>query len=771
MSENMKILDSDTREMITQFVSEGLDSLDTNEPYVEYLREYDNSEHVNAIFRVFHTLKGLSGFFDLKITKKVTHEAETLLDLIRKQNKPQNEDTITVIFQTFDFLRDILYKVSTDFTDESAGIIAEDMILILKDCLEKVKNPINIEDYFSEDSYMLKEPSTEIVEEVLESDSNSGLNINLDDVNEEVIEEVSNSNITFESEFDDSILTDELLDQFLVNAFELIDLVDKNLIELEKNPDNTKLIPETFGAVHSLKGNSGFMGLSEIEDLAMDMETILDSLRSGDLTPEPHIITIILSNSEIIRNLLDTLQEKSSAHTKKENKYIESPTPVNTNEIVEISETPKTENKVQKSPIAPVDNSATFTPKEVDANAGQHSAHIQKKDIRVETIKIDKLFDLVGELITIEAMVTNNPDLIGLDLPNFNKSANMLNKITRELQEISMSIRMMPLEGTFNKMKRLVRDVSIKMNKKVNLLISGADTEMDKNVIDEIADPLVHLLRNSVDHGIENIEQRIANGKSEIGTIKLGAKYEGNEILITIEDDGAGIIRDKILAKAEEKGILKVSPDLMSDKDVFKLIFEPGFSTAAQITDISGRGVGMDVVKKNIEKLHGSIDVDSIAGKGTKITLRIPLTLAIMESMIIRIGESRYALPILAINESFRSLNTNITVTMDGLEVIKVRNDVLPIIRLHDQFDIEPDSKNLLDGIMIIIEAKNKKVCLFADEIVGQQQAVVKGLGDYIGKVPGVTGCMILGDGGIGLILDIDGLLEMSENTLLLKVS
>jgi two-component system, chemotaxis family, sensor kinase CheA len=362
-------------------------------------------------------------------------------------------------------------------------------------------------------------------------------------------------------------------------------------------------------------------------------------------------------------------------------------------------------------------------------------------------------------------MVTNSADLKGLNLPNFSKSARMLNKITRELQGISMSIRMMPLEGLFNKMKRLVRDVSIKMKKKVNLIVKGQETEMDKNVIDEIADPLVHILRNAIDHGVEIPAIRAEAGKQETGTVKLSARYEGNEILILVEDDGAGIDRDVILAKAEEKGILKVAPETMSDRDVFALIFEPGFSTAAVVTDISGRGVGMDVVKKNIEKLKGRVTIDSVLGRGSRFTLRIPLTLAIMEAMVIRIGDAKFALPLLAVKESFRPDMNNISNTMDGLEVVRVREDVLPIYRLHELFNREPSTRLIEEGILIIIEYREKQVCVFADEIVGQQQAVIKGLSGYIGKVTGITGCMILGDGEIGLIIDIEGIVEMAQKT------
>jgi two-component system chemotaxis sensor kinase CheA len=775
-------LDKEIQDMLGSFVSEGFDSLDTNEPIVEELRNNNNADSVNTIFRVFHSLKGLSGFFEMRVINHVTHEAETLLDIIRKQNLPQSEETLTVIYQTFDFLRDLLQRVNKEFTDQSGAAEAEDIILILKDCIEKVKAA-------NEPSPQPKELdfSPEVMEKVKVEDIVPAKDEEAD------IELMMTNNIDSEASDDgndvvEGLISDDMLDQFLNNAMDLIDISERNLLILEKEPQNMEVLQETFGTVHSLKGNAGFMGFSEIEEISVEMETILDSIRNHELDIEQNIITILLSNIETIRNRIENISKRVAKKKPDDegfnnemvmdagipNKHAE----INNQEhITESASIVTSEHKsdiivmkevtLHDNKDTSTDLSKPSTPKPMNGgDAAKISSGIppmQRKDIRVETQKIDKLFDLVGELITIETMVTRNPDLSGLILPNFNKSANMLNKITRDLQEISMSIRMMPLDGLFSKMKRLVRDVSLKMEKKVNLNISGAETEMDKNVIDEISDPLVHILRNSIDHGVELPEERKEAGKNETGTVWLGAMYEGNEILITIEDDGAGIDKNKLLKKAQEKGILKIQPELMSDKEIFALIFEPGLSTAKTITDISGRGVGMDVVKKNLEKLRGSIDVKSTAGKGTKITLRIPLTLAIMDSMLIRIGESIFALPILAIRESLRPQKEMISKTMDNLEVIKVREDIIPVCRIHDLFGIIPDSYELTKGILIIIEAHERKVCLFADEIVGQQQAVIKGLSDYIGKVPGITGCMIMGDGGIGLILDIEGLIDMTQ--------
>ncbi len=776
MSESSIHLDPETLEMINAFVSEAIDSLDMNEPIVELLREEDNSEHINSIFRVFHTLKGLSGFFEMYVINKVTHEAETLLDVMRKQNSKQTEESLTVIYSAFDFLRDLLQKVSVSFTDKQSEEEAEDMILIIKDALQKIQNPQEI----SELDFLIDMENDEDVspEDFFMQNSSDEINSSQ---SKKVVDNYSNNASDPDLTDDDNLesyVSNDLMEQYLSSANELLDLAENNLLVLEEDPKNAELIGSTFGAIHSLKGNSGFMGVSEVEEISIEVESILDSVRSKELDIDTTIISILLSNIETIRDRISKLQGNQISNSVFSN--ISEPKKVPSvemslhkenaslvlsdhecNNLIEENEDYHDESAEETAPpeLKKPDN-ATST---AQVKKTTPPAAMAKKDIRVETSKIDKLFDLVGELITIETMVTHSPDLNGLQLPNFLKSANMLNKITRELQEITMSVRMMPLINLFNKMKRLVRDVSIKMEKKVNFEISGEETEMDKNVIDEIADPLVHILRNAIDHGVETPKARLAAGKSEMGTVSLKARYEGNEILIIVKDDGKGINREAILKKAEERGLLTQSADKMSDKEVFSLLFEPGFSTAEKLTDISGRGVGMDVVKKNIEKLHGSVDVISKQGEGSTFTLRIPLTLAIMEAMLIRVGEARYALPLLAIDESFRVLPNMISKTMDGLEVCNLRDDVLPVVRLHELFNITPDNTELEKGILIIIESREKKIALFVDEIVGQQQAVIKALSDYIGKVQGITGCMILGDGGIGLIIDIESLIDLSE--------
>lgn len=384
--------------------------------------------------------------------------------------------------------------------------------------------------------------------------------------------------------------------------------------------------------------------------------------------------------------------------------------------------------------------------------------------ISVGVTKLDKLMDLIGEMVIAEAMVIQNPDLRGLELERFHKAANQLNKITNEVQDLVMSIRMVPLSITFQKMNRIVRDMGKKLNKEVELRIIGEETEVDKNIIEHISDPLMHLVRNCVDHGLESPQERIAKGKARTGVVTLEARNEGNDVLILVKDDGKGLDREKILEKAIENHLISGDANEISDKEIFNLILLPGFSTKSDVSEFSGRGVGMDVVKKNIEEIGGSIAVDSSQDKGTEITLKIPLTLAIIDGMIIRVGKASYTISTTSIKESFRPVENNIITDTNGNELIMVRGEFYPILRLHSQFHIETDRTDLTKGIIIMVEQEDKRLCIFADELVGQQQVVVKALPEYIKKfkqVKGLAGCTLLGDGSISLILDIAGLAAM----------
>lgn len=381
--------------------------------------------------------------------------------------------------------------------------------------------------------------------------------------------------------------------------------------------------------------------------------------------------------------------------------------------------------------------------------------------ISVNVSKLDKLMDMIGEVVISEAMVIQNPDLKGLSLNNFQKAARQLEKITGELQDIVMSIRMVPLVATFQKMNRIVRDMSKKLSKEVKLKIVGEDTEVDKNIIEHISDPLMHLVRNSIDHGLESPEERIAKGKPEIGTITLEAKNEGGDVLIIVNDNGKGLSREKLLTRARENGLINRPENEITDKEVFSYIFLPGFSTKDKVTEFSGRGVGMDVVTKNISLVGGTVSIDSKPNVGTTITLKIPLTLAIMDGMIIRVGKSTYTIPIKGIKESFRAKEDDIITDPDGNEIIMIRGECYPIFRLHKLYNVKTEIVNIPDGIIVMVNNEGKSFCIFADELIGQYQVVVKALPQYIknfNKTNGLLGCTLLGDGSISLILDVAGL-------------
>jgi two-component system chemotaxis sensor kinase CheA len=379
--------------------------------------------------------------------------------------------------------------------------------------------------------------------------------------------------------------------------------------------------------------------------------------------------------------------------------------------------------------------------------------------LRVDVRKLDTLMDLIGELIIAETAVTHG-GFAQAEVDGIHKAAVQLNRVTRGLQDVAMSLRMVPIEPTFKKMVRLVRDLSRRQGKRVNLEITGEDTEVDKSVVEAIADPLVHLIRNGIDHGLESEADRRLAGKNPEGKITLAARQQAGEIRIEVRDDGKGLNRTAILRKAIERGLIRGDGSEMSDNEVFRLIFEAGFSTADKITDISGRGVGMDVVKQNIESVKGRVEISSVFGQGTTITLRIPLTLAIMEGMLVRVGESNFTLPILSITETVTVTARDVTTLTNGQEVVRVRGRLLPVFRLHNYYRIQPDSLNIEDGLLVVVEDGQDRLCLLVDELVGQRQTVVKSLSGFLGNVGGLAGCTVLGDGSISLIIDVAKLIQ-----------
>ena len=391
------------------------------------------------------------------------------------------------------------------------------------------------------------------------------------------------------------------------------------------------------------------------------------------------------------------------------------------------------------------------------------AAHMESTSIRVDVKKVDQLINLVGELVITQAMLAQNSQ--GLDPTAYQQllaGLADLDRNTRDLQESVMSIRMIPMSTVFSRFPRMLRDLAGKLGKKVDFITLGEATELDKGLVEKITDPLTHLVRNSVDHGIEMPEERLAAGKSENGTLTLAASHQGGSIVIEVRDDGKGMSREKILSKARERG-MDVS-DSMPDSEVWMLIFAPGFSTADVVTDVSGRGVGMDVVKRNISSLGGTVEIDSVAGQGMKVSVRLPLTLAIMDGMSVGVGDEVYILPLSSVVESFQVKGDDVNTVANGTQLVKVRDEYMPVIALERTFQVPRADENETSNIMVVVEADGSRVALLVDELLGQHQVVVKNLESNYRKVPNVSGATILGDGSVALILDTGALVRRTRH-------
>jgi len=385
------------------------------------------------------------------------------------------------------------------------------------------------------------------------------------------------------------------------------------------------------------------------------------------------------------------------------------------------------------------------------------------QSIKVETAKLDYLVDMVGEMVISQSLVRHDPDLATGMKPRLARNLSQLARITDDIQRTAMSMRMIPVGQLFQKTSRLVRDLSRKAGKQVELELAGEETELDRNIIEELADPLMHMVRNSVDHGIELPEERLAAGKPAQAHVTLKAGHQAGHIVIQVSDDGRGLARDKILRKARERNLIEAGVTDMPESEIFALIFHPGFSTADKITDVSGRGVGMDVVRKQVQKLRGRIDVISKPGEGTTFLLKLPLTLAIIDGLVVGVGDQRYIVPIFAVREMLRPAEEAISTIHGRQEMAMVRGTLIPVIRLHRRFNVKPRNEHPWESLLVVAESGNKLFCLMVDELIGKQEVVIKSLGEGMRHIPGVAGGAILGDGRVGLILDPEGLFGSSN--------
>ncbi len=552
---------------------------------------------------------------------------------------------------------------------------------------------------------------------------------------------------------------------FVAEANEHIEAAEAGLLELETKPGDNEVVNQIFRAFHTIKGMAGFLNLAEIGSLAHSAENLLDGVRKGELVLAGAIGDVVFESIDALKKMIAGLKES-----------VEAGKPVPSQKsLPELLAKLKAAVEGQSPGAFLGSAEGRKKDKELDeillnerrpeikdiARKKRVSSGDEKR--KVSTERLDNLINMAGELVIAQLMVSEE---VNLNLTVEHELARKVvhqSKIVRELQELSMSMRMVPIHGVFQKMARLVRDLSRKAEKDVTFATLGEETELDRSIVDKIADPLVHMVRNSVDHGIEPKAERLALGKTPAGRIELRAFHQAGNIVIEIEDDGRGLNKERILKKAVDNGVVDAGQEL-SDEEIFKLIFHAGLSTAQKITSISGRGVGMDVVKKNIEALHGKIDISSTLGKGTVFTIRLPLTLAIIDGQIVTVGDDRYIIPINSIVRSLRPSAEQVSSIQNRGEMVMVRGQLMPMVRLYKLFNTVPATEDPTKALVVVVEEDNNRCCLLVDELLDQRQVVIKNLGEGLGTATGVSGGAIMGDGRVSLILDVPGLMKLAQD-------
>lgn len=574
-------------------------------------------------------------------------------------------------------------------------------------------------------------------------------------------EEGASVKFTLSKEFDA-----DLLNEFIVENMECSNMAESAILEWEKNPDNKELLNTIFRGFHTIKGTSSFLNLDCVKDLAHQSESMLSRVRDGqDVFTIDHA-NLALKSLDMIKIILERM--KSSAP----GKQIDLPS--GHKDLVEALRDFVSGTKIRQPDNPPsgaeagpaIKDSPVRKEKEISVEkpspAGQAFEFTSESTVRVKIDRLDKLLDTVGELVIAQTMVGQDELILSGKNHELNKKISQAGKIVRELHDLSMVLRMVPLKSTFQKMARLARDLSQKSGKMIKFIIEGEDIEIDRNMVDMMADPLIHLIRNAIDHGIEPPGERRKAGKPEEGHIYLTAGHVESSIMLTISDDGRGLSRRKVLEKAAAKGLID-SDERLSDQDVWQIIFQPGFSTADEVTEVSGRGVGMDVVRQAVEALRGRIEVNSTEGQGSSFVMKMPLTMAITDGMVVKVGSEKYILPTINIQKAIRPAESDIHTVNQRAEMLLFREEVIPVIRLHRLFDVPDALTRLTSGLLVVLGEGKKRCALFVDDLLYQTQVVTKLLGRGLSHVPGIAGGAIMGDGTVGLILDVPGIISMAR--------
>ena len=687
-----------------------IDQLDEVLLRTEQANEFTEDD-INEIFRIMHTVKGSSAMMGFENLQKLAHKGEDMFFIIRED--PSKMKDIGFVYDLVFQMSDLFKAEIEEIRDNPDGDPTDfsEMIAKLENGAKILKGELDAGqlDAAPAEAAAQPQPENEAKSEAPAAASAAAVQAGAGN---------SVIRIFFEQESKMENLRAFLL---LSKIKESCDVIEWTPRDVETNPDTCTKIQEEGFLVVVPKGEES-AALKVIEE------------------------SVNVDSYEIVKP-----EEPEPAAPAEAPKPVEAPKPA--------AAAAPAAQKPAAAPAAPA-------AKKADKPAGGGGGGGGKQSlISVNLLKLDQLHDIVGEIITTESMVVSNPELDGLKLESFQKAARDLRKLTDELQDTVMSIRMVPLVGPFQKMHRIVRDMKQKLGKDVDLILEGEDTEVDKSIVDNLNDPLMHLVRNCMDHGIEdNVEDRTAHGKPAKGTIKLSAMSSSGEVIITISDDGGGIDTEKVLQKAEAQGLLTRPASEYSEREINNMIMLPGFSTNTEVTEYSGRGVGMDVVKKNIEKSGGSVSVESKRYEGSSFIIKIPLTLAIVAGMEVRVGDVIFSVPISAIKQSFKIKNDQVIYDTQGNEMIMIRGECYPILKLYDKYCLKTDITDFEQGILILVEADGKSVCLFADRLVGEQQVVVKPFPTYLSrynlKAEGLSGCSIMGDGSISLIIDVNNIID-----------
>jgi len=716
-------------------------------------KEGISGKSAGLLKRLLHTLKGEAGLLDLGDVERVCHETESFLD------RPRNENFIDRLLAVKDWLSQ---KFEACSGKESTPGDVNELLALLNSKPEKAG------------------PEKRTAAKSAKKKKNT--------------KQKKQQEPVLPKEGDANLLCD-----FISEAQGHLDNAELQLLTIESNPEDQEALNATFRSFHTIKGVAGFLDLRSISELSHAAEDVLDRARKQTLVLSGAAIDTIFETVDTMRRMVGGLQKAlasgkpvepepglenllSRLEEVLEGKAVESPVrqvdpdkklgeilvedglvgqDAVSKALKDSGEQGKLGEKLVKKAGVPAREVAGALRAQQAARKSNETMKI-KETVKIDTERLDKLLDAIGEQVIAESMVSQDDEILSAVSARVSRNLGHLHKVTRTVQELGMSMRMVPIRPTFQKMARLVRDLSIKSQKKIQFVTSGEETELDRSVVEQIGDPLIHLIRNSVDHGLEDGEkERLKAGKPATGRIELRAFHRGGSIYIEVSDDGRGLDRELILAKAKERGIIRNGNE-MSDREVFNLIFAPGFSTAKKITDVSGRGVGMDVVKRNLETLRGSVELMSETGKGTTVSMRLPLTLAIIDGMIIRVGRERYIIPTLSVMESLRPRPEDLNTVADKGEMLTVRGRLLPLYRLSKLFEIDGAIQNPSEALVIIVEDQGHNVAFLVDSLIGQQQVVIKSLGEGLGKIQGISGGAIMSDGRVGLILDISGLIKLA---------